>query len=503
MLVYLVEDGDRRPEPIGAGVYGKVYPMDAHWVRKHLAPLPRRHQDIGHATREIMAYSRLQAVGAKGSVSPLCSLVTVRSGWRVDLVLQRGVPLTARDFTADDAREVLRLYRAWSAAGLYHFDLKPDNFVRVHGQVRVVDWGLVRTDASRLQAMEPEFAFSPLYRHPDLTNLRVSPDAHPDDFAKYELWALCSVLQHMLVPGSENVIKPEARVAAIQTATPPLPADIADLLADVFQGKCTSRAGALHHDVFEAMHADVDKDVNPRTPVVLVPATAQKRAAVLGAMGDILEGLGMYGCVGGVLAIFDTWCALVSVPRAETMLAMAAAIVLCDGLVCDARLELEDIAAATGTKASTLLPYAQHMFAHNDFVGSLYDMIAGNGFVGAAKRCMYFGGYSTAEENGDEDAETTYTRAMNFVMRVYLDESVRSPFLPAASLVKRCYDILQGRGDGVPRGVFPSDVPLLVEYWSAAIDPFVTMHGPGSRSGSRSNHRSGSRSDHRSGFASS
>jgi hypothetical protein len=187
-------------EVLGQGMYGVVTAEagDPSRARKTCWARPS-------TCREIAVLSYLARVGLEGRVSPKCwGSVTNFSAGDLSIVMDRGVLIVPEKL--DDAlrtryaREILALYILWSGVGLYHFDLKLDNFLVVRDAVRVIDWGLARTDGHKLYALDKDFVNSEQHRHPELYIFDKRPWM-PEHYDKYELWALAYTLDQLTIQG--------------------------------------------------------------------------------------------------------------------------------------------------------------------------------------------------------------------------------------------------------------------------------------------------------------
>jgi hypothetical protein len=239
---------------LGKGVYGVVTAVDAEWVKKTVV----HRYFCEQAAHEVMVYASRH--GPARGISPDVRDITW-NGWGATMTLQRGtclvdllrLPALGLSARVSYALQILGLYRRWSARGLYHFDVKPDNFVVVDGRLRVIDWGMARTEASRLCPLDPDMAYSVLFRHP---GLRFScPQVYCSGrFDEFEVWAVAKTVSACFT----KTCLPEAR----DVFGPEVPAGpIADFLTAVLvDAAVRTRVEALGHPVFSLVEADAEAD---------------------------------------------------------------------------------------------------------------------------------------------------------------------------------------------------------------------------------------------------
>lgn len=299
---------------IGKGTYGEVV-VDASRPGTITKTTDLTDLDIMHACREAVVYSYLERVGLQGCVSPK------RVDQRVDpnleslqLVLERGrsidprvlAPATRLQF----ASQIVRLYAAWSAAGLYHFDLKLDNFVVMPGNlVRVIDWGLLRTDCDRLSPLNGAMAHAEFHRHPALLT-RPTRVWGAEPYDCYEVWALCCTLRQLLrdtpaPPFVEAVLEHKTITTRSQFL------------------RAAKQAGMLPSATTGHKDADADEDGYPEPPAVnwraLVPSGVDprrgvepsERALAFLLADKLLDCLNCSDVTGALVAVLDLWFTVV------------------------------------------------------------------------------------------------------------------------------------------------------------------------------------------------
>jgi hypothetical protein len=285
--------------------------------------------------REIAVYEFLDWVGLRGQVSPPHDSATVNFSYGyIDIVMERGQDLDTECVLTPEncslyAKKILNLYLVWSALGLYHFDLKLDNFVLMPtGALRVIDWGLLRTDCDRMYALDSSTAFALSYRHPDLIDTHDRPWGK-EPYDCFELWGLCHTLLYM-------------------SHKCPVTADIKAFMREVFEGRCKTKEEAialmLQRDLVCAdTLAAIDTAVSRMESAAAYPDAILKAAVgnnrlVLGhSRGVVLEWLlevvVLLDCTrvfGAVVLAFDLWCAAQEepVPSSDIQLAAVCAMYL-------------------------------------------------------------------------------------------------------------------------------------------------------------------------------
>jgi hypothetical protein len=235
----------------------------------------------------------------------------------LDIVLDRGQDITSScispALSEAYARSILNLYLLWSSVGLYHFDLKLDNFVAMPGhRVLVIDWGLMRTDCDRMYALDGSMAYAELHRHPALLD---RPDRKwgKEPYETFELWALCRTLRQIKILCGFSL--------------PPAMQDFVDAVKD---HKCHTRADALarlqslglvkeetvallhvsagHHARLCALALSiVGKEGRP----LLAP---HKRTIAVQWLWDVIADAECWWVFGAAVLAFDLWCASQSEP---------------------------------------------------------------------------------------------------------------------------------------------------------------------------------------------
>ena len=419
---------------------------------------------------EVMAYKHLEGRG----VTP--SLMSYSLPWAdrpatsgSKLVLARGgrVEDLRDDQLAPAARSLLDRFRTWSAAGLYHMDIKPENCVVSKGdddpaRLLVIDWGLANTDAGRLVPFDPE-VHTVDFRHPALAKFRSATYAC-QDWDAYELWALAASIKGLF-----------------HYSDVPMPEDLSEFVEAVLAKQCTTRALAMQYPVF----AHMAPSLSPSPSVshfgmdnILDDDDQRERTEAFEWQWRVCRASGHPGLCPVAGAIFDAWsqsrgCSMTMPAGLARMAALNLAAILarCEETLCcskvvgmHARMRLLNDRQGAVYTVETIEVATTAMFqgltddAHTPC--PWVHVLTRSGFHALARRCGWYG---------------SAPRAIEFAAYVHthllLSRNVTT--ITAHELQGACADILQRKA---PMPVGALAVPLtveLVEAWAEAVDPFV------------------------------
>lgn len=331
-------------QPVGKGLYGVVHTVTHAKVCKVVTST--KYWPVG-AWREVMAYGRLQAVydGTRlTSPSPLCdeAQVTTCDG-TVALMLRRGISLPCLTDVDPDvlARHMLVAYDKWSAAGLFHCDIKLDNFVLLDGTAVVIDWGMARTSLARCNEMHMDLMHTPLYRA-----------KHCGSMEAAELYALASTIA--------SVYTREGR--SVCAAAP----DVRAFVLNVLARRVTTRRQLVDAGLIAA-----PLPVGGTQPLAGVLSAAEMQVAVEWAVAYAMPG-GFGALVRLLSVVKGRQCTAEALPYAQCVAAVA--LLAFD----DGPQIVQDMAARQRRRSSDVIKDAVALLhAH---VAQPYDLLMGNAF---------------------------------------------------------------------------------------------------------------------------
>ncbi len=252
-----------RPEektpPIGSGTSGRVFPVAGSSDTRALKVLNTK--DVEQVARELVVYRML---ASHPQVGPKCwSFVVGPESTHIEL--ERGAPLHTLPHSQRTryTAQLLALYTAWSALGLYHCDIKPQNFVVVGTQLRVIDWGSCHFLASFLVPFNRRTCYSRLFRHPAVFATKSRHDVSPSVMETWELWAVACTLVMMHQPVATITALDSYQSCHARELRHIMHGDTLAFVLDVLEHKCTTRQQALTYPVFRSGSATAGPGQKP------------------------------------------------------------------------------------------------------------------------------------------------------------------------------------------------------------------------------------------------
>lgn len=304
----------RVKELVGTGGSARVFGLKAD-PGKVLKVL--KTADVNQVARELVVYQTLPTQG----VSPRCWSFST-SPTVTHIVMDRGrgfdcFPAAAR---AGFIPHVTALYLKWSEMGLYHCDIKPQNFVvleeprgRGHHppQVRVIDWGCCRMQVSFLTAFNHRMCYSRPYRHPAIGQVTAGP-VTPSKLETFELWALACTFLVMSQEAEALPVRGTFTEEDVSALAPRMSGAVFEFVDKVISGVITTRAQALTSTLFQTaaeLVAEVEmSDICVRKRADSSPYPFEGEGGVQETVlrvAKMLLDIGRGGLMGVVLALLE------------------------------------------------------------------------------------------------------------------------------------------------------------------------------------------------------